>query len=154
MSESGELQQGRFTVDSRRVVHEEVDGEVIIVQLESGSYYSLGGSGPEVWELLVGGLTPREAAEAIAERHGDDAERIGGTVERLVEELRRERLILPRRPGDGAAPPLGDPAGRAVTGLNGFAEPVLERYTDMEDYLLIDPIHEVEAGGWPDVKRA
>jgi len=30
-----------------------------------------------------------------------------------------------------------------------FAPPVLERYTDMQDYFLLDPIHEVSPEGWP-----
>jgi hypothetical protein len=27
--------------------------------------------------------------------------------------------------------------------------PRLERYTDMKDYFLLDPIHEVDTAGWP-----
>jgi len=43
------------------------------------------------------------------------------------------------------APPL--PAGTV------FAPPVLEVYTDMQDLLLLDPIHDVdETVGWPSPK--
>jgi len=30
-----------------------------------------------------------------------------------------------------------------------FVLPVLERYTDMQELLLIDPIHDVDETGWP-----
>ena len=30
-----------------------------------------------------------------------------------------------------------------------FEPPRLERYTDMKDYFLLDPIHEVDSAGWP-----
>ena len=30
-----------------------------------------------------------------------------------------------------------------------FEPPRLERYTDMKDYFLLDPIHEVDTAGWP-----
>ena len=30
-----------------------------------------------------------------------------------------------------------------------FDPPRLEKYSDMQDYLLIDPIHEVDEPGWP-----
>jgi hypothetical protein len=34
-----------------------------------------------------------------------------------------------------------------------FTQPVLEVYTDMQDLLLLDPIHEVdEEAGWPSPK--
>ena len=45
----------RFRVDSRRVVHETIDGETILIDLQSGNYYSLGGCGSSVWDLLTRG---------------------------------------------------------------------------------------------------
>jgi hypothetical protein len=33
-----------------------------------------------------------------------------------------------------------------------FNAPVLNKYTDMQDLLLLDPIHEVDATGWPSTK--
>jgi len=36
------------------------------------------------------------------------------------------------------------PAGRPP-----FVKPILQKYTDMADLLLLDPIHEVGEQGWP-----
>ena len=33
-----------------------------------------------------------------------------------------------------------------------FEAPILHKYTDMQDLLLLDPIHEVDEAGWPSVK--
>jgi hypothetical protein len=33
-----------------------------------------------------------------------------------------------------------------------FEPPILEKYVDMQDLLLLDPIHEVDERGWPNVK--
>lgn len=30
-----------------------------------------------------------------------------------------------------------------------FEEPIFHKYTDMEDLLLLDPIHDVDETGWP-----
>jgi hypothetical protein len=30
-----------------------------------------------------------------------------------------------------------------------FEPPLLEKFTDMEDLLLLDPVHEVDGRGWP-----
>ena len=36
-----------------------------------------------------------------------------------------------------------------------FQSPEIQKFTDMEDLLLIDPIHEVdEEAGWPNIKDA
>jgi hypothetical protein len=34
------------------------------------------------------------------------------------------------------------------------AAPVLEKYTDMQELLLLDPIHDVEEAGWPKARPA
>jgi hypothetical protein len=37
----------------------------------------------------------------------------------------------------------------APIGTAEFHAPVLQVYSDMQDLLLLDPIHEVDATGWP-----
>ena len=43
-----------------------------------------------------------------------------------------------------ASGPVDEPVGRTP-----FVDPALEKYTDMQDFLLVDPIHEVSDAGWP-----
>ena len=78
--ESIESERVRFAVDARRVVHEQIDGEVIIVQLEHGYYYSLEGSGAEIWELLVQSLSSEEVVETLAGRYEASPQTIGDAV--------------------------------------------------------------------------
>ncbi len=33
-----------------------------------------------------------------------------------------------------------------------FCLPIIEKYTDLEELLLLDPIHEVDESGWPKQK--
>ena len=56
----------RYKVNRPTVTSETVDGETIIINLESGNYYSLDGAGSAMWELIVAGHTVQEAAQAIA----------------------------------------------------------------------------------------
>ncbi len=132
----------RFTTNSRRVIHEEVDGEVIVIQLEDGNYYSLTGIGAEAWPLLVAGRSPAEAAAALT----SDTESAAQQLRELTSELVAEHLLEPLPAGDepaAAAPASPDPPKPA------FQPPRLEKFSDMQDYLLIDPIHEVDEPGWP-----
>jgi hypothetical protein len=33
-----------------------------------------------------------------------------------------------------------------------FEAPVLQKYTDMQDLLLLDPIHDTDETGWPNIR--
>ena len=135
----------RYRSDPQKVVHETIDGEVILIQLETGNYYSLGGSGSRIWALLQDGVPSGGIAERLRASYDAPAGQVEEAVERLTAELVAEGLL--ERDGDGppaADRPVDDPAGRAP-----FVDPSLEKYTDMQDFLLVDPIHEVSDAGWP-----
>ena len=124
------------------VVDESVDGEVLIVHLGTGAYYSSRGTGDAIWQLIASGATAAEAAAAVANGSGSD--RALRSVGRFVAQLAAEGLIRPRN-----APPVGAPP---VEAAGPFTEPELEKFTDMQELLLLDPIHDVDdATGWPNV---
>jgi hypothetical protein len=134
----------RFCVDADRVVHETLDQETILIDLVTGTYYSLEGSGSEIWELLSAGVSVADAQAALSRRYPGTAESAARGVGELARELQEEGLLVPGLTGE-AEPPLDHPAAQA------FAPPVLRRYTDMEYFLRLDPVHEVdEAAGWPE----
>jgi hypothetical protein len=139
-----------YRCDPQKVVHETIDGEVILIQLETGNYYSLGGSGAEIWALLRQGGSPEELAERLHPSFDAPSGQIEEAVERLTSELVAEGLL--EQGGDGptvAIAPNGEVRERVP-----FVEPVLEKYTDMQDFLLVDPIHEVGEAGWPHTQPA
>ena len=148
-----QLATSRLGIDPVQVVHETIDGEVIIIQLERGNYFSLSGSGARLWALLISGHTPAEAAVLLGEHYGMPPSEMERWVGELVQELVEEGLIAPG--GDGA--PAAGPQNGAVLGdapVGEFAPSKLEKYTDMQDHLLIDPIHDVTVSGWPSVEPA
>lgn len=139
------MSEPRFRIGPE-IVHETVDGEVIAIDLGNGSYYSLAGSGPAIWELLGRGATEAEIRAAlVAEFAGDESE-IGAAVATLLPQLEENGLVV-REVGtqNGASASSAAAAGERP----GFEAPRLERYTDMKDYFLLDPIHEVDTAGWP-----
>jgi len=137
------MDDGAFTVDGHRVVHETIDDEVILIDLETGTYYSLEGSGSEIWSLLIVGVPLERVIEALNERYPAQSGTVGQGVQRLVRELVDERLLLTAAAGD-VKPPA------CVCSAQPFVSPVLRRYTDMEYFLRLDPIHDVdEHAGWP-----
>src|SRR4051812_17112881 len=81
-------------VDTRRVVHETIDGEVILIQLETGFYYSLDGVGAEIWALLGEDAAPADIASRLCERHGTNPTATTALVNQLLRELCNESLLL------------------------------------------------------------
>jgi Coenzyme PQQ synthesis protein D (PqqD) len=131
----------RFAVDPRRVVHETIDGETILIALETGVYYSLSGSGPEIWDLVVAGWPAGEIVAEMERRHAAEPGARDATGD-LLAELVSEKLVA-------EAAPNGDDRAPAAPAHGEFSTPVLKKYTDMEFFLQLDPIHEVDAAGWP-----
>jgi hypothetical protein len=137
------VSEPRFRIGPE-IVHETVDGEVIAIDLADGSYYSLAGSGPAVWELLGRGASEAEISAVLADRFEAEEAEIGAAVATLLAQLRENGLIVSEE-GTAAEPPAAVRSGEKAP----FEAPRLERYNDMKDYFLLDPIHEVDTAGWP-----
>ncbi len=145
---------GRFRLNPDRVVHETIDGETIIIQLETGTYYSLAGSGAEIWAMLAAGRSAGEVVGELEQRYAGSRDELAEATDALVRELRREELLEEGTDEDANAPSSnGASANGGGDHANAerpqFDPPKLQRYTDMQYFLMLDPIHEVDAIGWP-----
>lgn len=130
-------------IDATRVVYQTMDEETLIIDLEAGSYYSTRFLGSEIWELALAQQTIAEIVQQLSVRHHLDPAVLEGEVHRFLDELRAAGLLsfdvpLPLPPAENGS----------ETELP-FEPPTLTAYTDMQDLLLLDPIHEVGDDGWP-----
>ena len=126
------------------MIHETIDGETIIIDLVSGSYYSLQGSGPEIWNHIGAGASESTIVARFAAGHEGDPAEVAQSVTDFLSQLEGEQLIAEaERPSDVTAT-LAEPAPDAT-----FVTPKLEKYTDMQDIILLDPVHQVDNRGWP-----
>jgi hypothetical protein len=132
------------------VVHETIEGEVIIVNLDSGSYYSLDGAGVVVWAQVTQGASAADTAAALQRVYDAPTEALKAAADQLLSQLLAEDLI---RPASVRNEPGALPASPAPVEKQPFALPLLNKHTDMQDLLLLDPIHEVDEAGWPSAKQ-
>ena len=137
----------RFALNEPKVIQEVIDGEAIIADLGRGFYYSLDPIGSQVWDALVSGCSLSEITTALVAQFPPERESVEQGIADLLERLLREELIVQREN-------VGSAVNRATEVLAGiaataFIAPVLSKYTDMEQLLLLDPIHEVDETGWP-----
>ena len=136
----------RYRVNHPQVINEMIDSEAIIINLVSGSYYTLDSLGGEVWELLEKSPSVEDIVTQLSFRYDASDDVIRSAVENLLEELSREQLVAPDD-GSGAASSLPS-RSRSAQRLP-FRAPRLEKFTDMQDLILLDPVHEVDSRGWP-----
>src|SRR5438105_2587931 len=132
----------RYRANAPRFVDETVDGEVLIMDMVTGTYYSCVGASTIAWSLLKSGMAVDDVATSIAPAYaidGADAER---DLKTFVDELVREEMLV--------EDPHATANGHAVEVEAGTYEPFkLERYTDLADLILLDPVHDVGEAGWP-----
>jgi hypothetical protein len=135
-----------YRVNRPDVVMESFEGELVLVHMKSGNYYSLQGSAPVIWELIDCGFSIEDIGDQMVARHPEDADEIRRSTRNLVEELVAESLLVPVA---SAPSPASTKKSSLLQADAPFVLPVLERYTDMQELLLIDPIHDVDETGWP-----
>lgn len=87
-----------ITLDTRLApsadtVSRELDGEAVILHLESGQYYGLDTIGTRIWTLLGDHPRPRDIAAALLEDYDVDAERLAADLLALLARLAERRLI-------------------------------------------------------------
>jgi hypothetical protein len=145
-----------FHANSKEVVYDVVEDEVIIVHLKSGCYYSLDRVGAQIWGCLERGMDLTETIRAITTTYDASEAEIADVIEQLVTELENENLLVAVAPeNEQAVTPHAASSSEPVaqTEKKHFVAPSLHKYTDMQELLLIDPIHDVDDYGWPVIKK-
>lgn len=142
------MAEARYQINNPPVVSETLDGEATIVDLESGTYYALNESGTVIWDGLGRGLSTVAVADVLAGSFGLDPAPALEAVESLAAELLDRKLIreaaAAEPPTEGVAAANGAPAPHGP-----YSAPELSTFTDMQELLLLDPVHEVDEAGWP-----
>ena len=112
----------RFQIRKHKVLHQMIDGEVVIINLDTGNYYSLRGTGAALWSAVEHGAAIREIVGALARKYQAAADVLERSVADFVEQLQREGLIEAcghRGHLNNTSPPphlnLPRPAGRIRT---------------------------------------
>ncbi len=141
----------RFRVARPNVIHQDIDGEVVVIHLLKGTYHSLRGSAAALFPALERGACASDLAAVLAAAYEADSPTASREAARFLEDLRREELVVEAvgAAEGGAAratPPGGAPDASA---RRPFEAPRIESFSDLQDLILADPIHEVDAAGWP-----
>lgn len=137
-----------YMINRPEVICEELDGETVVINLESGCYYSLDLSASYIWQALDNGMSTSDICEKICEDTGIKKETLESDVSGLLSYMLNEDLIKPCLESDLPGP---------IKVMNKYdlvySYPVIEKHADIKEMLILDPIHEVEDVGWPVRKK-
>lgn len=135
-----------FVINSDDVVHETLDGEVVVVNLKMGHYYSLTDAGALLWAGLQQSLSAHALSGLLLASYEVDQDQALRAVETFLTELASEGLL-----SEGSVLEHRETSAGQAQAKRKFHPPVLARHEDMEGLLLLDPVHDVAAEGWPAV---
>lgn len=139
-----------YRINTPTVVSEVFDDEIVVIHLGSGTYYSLNQSGAAIWQGLQQGFDLAALSNWLNTTYATAPDELVQIVPQFINELVQEQLILPLgadQPSNGQSPHTSTYAAGGAHPP--FGRPVLTKFTDMQDLLLLDPIHEVNSSGWP-----
>jgi len=132
-----------YKIDSKNVSWERVENEVIAIQLETGRYYNLFNTAADIWSVLAEGATIEILCRTFSRLFpGNNAVCI--EIESFINECTKAKLLLVE---EEIKTDLVDES--ALTSLQTWVTPQLIEYSDLQDLILVDPIHDVEESGWP-----
>lgn len=135
-----------WSVKDSGVIHQEFDGEVIVIDLASGTYFSLPGSGGVLWRRLASQpVTVESLVAGLVAMHEVDTATAERDVSGFLADLEREGLVVRTERAEANAP--HSDAGPTRTA---YAAPKVNAYRDLQELFLLDPVHDVDpAVGWP-----
>ena len=74
----------QFRVRNPQVVDDTIEGGVIVIDLDSGTYYSLRETSAEIWHCIKAGADEASIGDSLAERYAASREEIESAVSRLL----------------------------------------------------------------------
>lgn len=119
--------------NSREVAAKVMDGEAVLINLNTGVYYSTAGCGGFLWDLLERGYTPRDCLNELTARFTTSREQAEADLAGYLAELLAESLVVA---GPVEKRPLEPPQGQEKAD---YSAPLLHAYRDMGDLLALDP---------------
>ena len=126
----------RYRAAGPGVIMKDFGDELVVANLDTGLFYSLGGSAIELWTWLSEG----RALDEIGAAYVGDAG-AAPAIAAFAAQLVAEALLQP----SSDAPTLL--SGALAPGS--FEPPIIEKFDDLQGLLLVDPIHDVSDQGWP-----
>ena len=136
-----------FKPNDGDIIYENFGNEVVLINLKTGIYYSLTDSGMVIWQNIEKGICPEEMIRGFVKKDNLGSVTVEKEIKHFISELEKEKLIVPADKTDERE--------KNITSRNSlddqpYSTPLLQKFTDQQELLLLDPIHDVSDLGWPE----
>ena len=127
--------------NDEHVAAEEFDGEFVLINFSRGTYFSLRHAAVDVWRQFRTGANPIQVEERICDRFSLTDDGDGAELKRCIQVLIDQDLLCEVEAPGAAVEEWSSPV---------WAAPAIEVYSDLQDLIVLDPVHEVDhSTGWP-----
>ena len=125
----------KLKVKSHSVIHEVIADEAVVMNLDTGLYFSFNVTGTDIWKMIVEGNAGEKQIREFS----------GPKNQLFCDFIINQGLAVREMLDDSATK-----NSRDFAPVSGLAE--YQVFSDMEDLLLLDPVHDVALGenGWPE----
>ncbi len=124
----------RLRPNHEEVIGKVLDGEAIVINLATGSYYAMPDVGAVIWEAIEEQCSLHEIADRVSARYDVSAERAAADMLEFAERLLQEGVVALTSDTAGHRDAPARAAIRAP-----YATPQLTAYSDMRNLLALDP---------------
>jgi hypothetical protein len=139
----------QYKINELRVISETIEGETIIIDLDTGNYYSVNKSAAIIWNQIEMNNSTNNILQSILNFYDTDED----TAEKSVGEISKFLLTNNLISEVDLVVSLSKIEKINNNKKELFIIPKIEKYDDMKEMLLADPVHDVsENDGWPNLK--
>lgn len=141
-----------YTINTPHVVHDTIENETILFNLKTGNYYSFDSFGVVLWNAIIEAYNMSDFIEKLALKYDKTQAEIKDIIDGFLSELLKEELIVQ----DKNKKETENNIDKSIIDKLAIElkSPVLHKYTNMQDMLLLDPIHDTGEKGWPSGKES
>jgi hypothetical protein len=136
----------QLILNTSNISQERLDGEVVVISFNSGKYFSAKNSAADIFWLIQNGISQDLWSEIFIE-HFSGFNAVDSGIEHFLTSGIKEELFLP------LSTPSNDAVSLPMDYERGTWEaPKLVIFEDLQDLLLLDPVHDTSLEGWPSTK--
>lgn len=134
----------RYNIYDNNIISDVFGEEVVLVNLESGVYYSLRYSAAQIWIRLINQYSPTEIFADLIQIYKVDENDLISDINLFFTQLLEVKIIKIALETEKKSIEFN-----SKEMLVPYTSPVLETFSDMQEILLLDPVHDVDKAGWP-----
>ncbi|MGO4545085.1 hypothetical protein AB4Z29_09820 [Paenibacillus sp. 2TAB23] len=136
-----------YKLNEEKMFYDMADGQAIVINFVTGMYYGASALGSMVLDALMQGKAPKQIVDTIKNNEGCVAD-IDQRVERFIAALTEKEIFISNDQ------PYSQEAMADFVVVDGDYSLELNEFAEVQDLLLADPVHDVEADmGWPRLKE-